>query len=80
MGVRRARGAFAPRLEIGIMKHLFLEKPEVGILIAINRADFSTVGLYCVTIIWQQIYKGSLYIAVAGVLLHETVERRHLGR
>ena len=34
MGVRRARGAkraFAPRLEIGIMKQLFLEKPEVGI-------------------------------------------------
>ena len=39
MGIRRARGAkraFAPRLEIGIMKHLFLEKPEVGILIPIN--------------------------------------------
>ena len=36
MGVRRVRGAkraFAPRLEIGIMKQLFLEKPEVGILI-----------------------------------------------
>jgi len=34
MRVRRARGAkqaFAPRLEIGIMKQLFLEKPEVGI-------------------------------------------------
>ena len=29
---------------------------------------------------WQQICKGSLYITVAGVLLHETVERRHLGR
>ena len=36
MGVRRARGAFAPHLEIGIMKHLFLEKPEIGILIPIN--------------------------------------------
>jgi len=39
MGVRSARGekrAFASRLEIGIMKHLFLEKPEVGILIQIN--------------------------------------------
>jgi len=39
MGVRRARGekrAFAPRLEIGIMKHLFLEKPKAGILIPIN--------------------------------------------
>jgi len=42
MGVRRARGekrAFAPRLEIGIMKHLFLEKPEVDILIPIYWFD-----------------------------------------
>ena len=42
MGVRRARGekrAFAPRLEIGIMKHLFLEKPKAGILIPINWFD-----------------------------------------
>ena len=45
-----------------------------------SRADFSTVGLYYVTITWQQIYKGSLYITVAGVLLHETVERRHVGK
>jgi len=45
-----------------------------------SRADCSTVGLYCVTITWQQICKGSLYIVVAGVLLHETAERRHLGR
>jgi len=44
-----------------------------------SRADCSTVGLYCVTITWQQICKGSLY-TVAGVLLHETVERRHLSR
>ena len=35
---------------------------------------------YCVTITWQQICKGSRYITVAGVLLHETVERRRLGR
>ena len=28
----------------------------------------------------QQICKGSLCITEAGVLLHETVERRHLGR
>jgi len=27
-----------------------------------SRADFSTVSLYCVTITWQQICKGSLYI------------------
>ena len=27
------------------------------------------------TITWQQICKGSLYITVAGVLLHESVER-----
>jgi len=45
-----------------------------------SRADWSTVGLYCVTIKWQQICKLSLYITVAGVLLHETIERRHLGR
>jgi len=44
------------------------------------RADCSTVGLYYVTITWHQICKGSLYIMVAGVLLHETVERRRLGR
>jgi len=44
-----------------------------------SRADCSTVGLYCVTITWQQIFKISLYIAVAGVLFHETVERTHLG-
>jgi len=37
-------------------------------------------GLYCVTIACQQICKGSLHITVAGILLHETVERRHLGR
>ena len=132
MGVRRARGAkweFAPRLETGIMKHLFLEKPKVGILIPINwfdscndsflpvwnphctrlsctvivscsdelavhscpsfvcrggfrksRADFSAADLYCVTITWQKICKGSLCITVVGVLLHETVKRRHLGK
>jgi len=44
------------------------------------RADCSTVGLYCITITWQQICKGSFCITVAGVLLHETVERRHLGK
>jgi len=41
-----------------------------------SRADCSTVGLYWVTITWQQIFKSSL----AGVLLHETVERTHRGR
>jgi len=39
MAVRRARKAFAPLLETGIMKHLFLEKPEICILIAINWFD-----------------------------------------
>jgi len=29
---------------------------------------------------WIHLCKGSLYISVAGVLLHETVERTHLGR
>jgi len=41
---------------------------------------FYCCGFYCVTITWQQICKDSLYITVAGVLLHETVERTHLGR
>jgi len=45
-----------------------------------SRTDCSTVGLYCVTITWQQIFKGLLYITVAGVLFHETVVRTHLGR
>jgi len=39
MGVRRAgeaKRAFAPRLEIWMKKKIFLEKPEVGILIPIN--------------------------------------------
>jgi len=42
MGARRAREAkraFAPRLEIGIRNKIFLEKPEVGILIPINWFD-----------------------------------------
>jgi len=43
-------------------------------------AGCSTVGLYCVTITWQHTCKGSLHITVAGVMLHETVERTHLGR
>jgi len=45
-----------------------------------SRADCFAVGLYCVTIAWQQNRKGSLYTMVAGVLLYETVERTHLGR
>jgi len=40
MGVRRAGGgakrAFALSLEIGIRNQIFLEKPEVDILILIN--------------------------------------------
>jgi len=43
-------------------------------------ADCSAVGLYCVTIPWQQTRKGSLYITVAGVLFLETGERRHPGK
>jgi len=45
-----------------------------------SRADCSIGGLYCVTISWQQLCKVSLYITVAGVSLHETAERRRLGR
>jgi len=36
------------------------------------------VGLYGVTITWQQIFKGSLQIMLKGVLRHVTVERSHL--
>jgi len=42
MGVRRAgeaKRAFAPSLEIWIKNQIFLETPEVGILILINRFD-----------------------------------------
>ena len=44
------------------------------------RAGCSTDGLYWARIAWQQIFKGSLHVAVAGVLLHGIVERKHLGR
>jgi len=40
------------------------------------RAVCSSIGLYCVTIIWQQILKARLQVTVVGVLLHVTVERR----
>ena len=36
------------------------------------------VGRNCVTITWQQIFKGSLQIMVEGVLRHVTVERSNL--
>jgi len=39
-------------------------------------ADCSIVTLYCITITWLQIFKGS--VTVEGVLPHVTVERRHL--
>jgi len=39
---------------------------------------FYCYGLYCVTITWLQIFKGSLQAAVEGVLLHVT-DRKHLG-
>jgi len=41
---------------------------------------YCTVRLYCVTKTWQQIFKGSLQVTVMCVLLHVTVQRRHLGR
>jgi len=45
-------------------------------------SDCSAVGLYCITITWQQIFKSSLQVqaAVVGVLPHVTVELRYLGR
>ena len=39
-------------------------------------ADCSIVTLYCVTMTWQQIFKGS--VTVVGVVPHVTVESRHL--
>jgi len=45
-----------------------------------KRIVLAAVGLYCVTIPLLQTRKGSLYTTVAGVLLHETVERTHLGK
>jgi len=42
------------------------------------REEYSTVGLYCAKIIWQQIFKSSLEVKAVGVLLHVSVERRHL--
>jgi len=44
------------------------------------RADFFTVGLFCVKITWQQIFVCSVQVTILGVLPHETVERRHRGR
>jgi len=43
------------------------------------KADCFMVGLYCVTITWQQIFKGPLQI-MAGALPHVAAERRHLVR
>jgi len=40
--------------------------------------DCCIVGLYCVTITWQQIFKDSVLIIEEGVYPHVTVERRHL--
>jgi len=42
------------------------------------RADCSTVGLYCVTVTWQRIFKCLRKVAAVGVLPHVTVEGRHL--
>jgi len=125
-----AKRAFAPRVEIGIMNQIFLEKTLksascfllIDLILAMTvflrvwnshctRVRFTVVvscgdelavhscpllclhrrvakvasrlfycWSYCVTITWQQICKGSLCITVVGVLLHETVKRRHLGK
>jgi len=39
------------------------------------RAVCSTVGLYCVTTTWQQIFIGSLQVTLESVLPHVTVEK-----
>jgi len=45
-----------------------------------SRADCSTLLLVCIAKQYRgnKPAKGSLYITVAGVLLHEAVERTHL--
>jgi len=43
------------------------------------RANCSTVGLYCVTITLQKIFRCSDQVTVAGILLHVTAERRLSG-
>jgi len=45
-----------------------------------ERIVCSTISLCCITITWQQIFKGSLQVAGSSVLPHVTVESRHLGR
>jgi len=42
--------------------------------------DFSYVGLYCVSITRQYIFKGSFQVAAIGILPSVVVECRHLGR
>ena len=69
-------------LYYAVMSLQFTRVPSVACRggLRMSRADCSIVGLYCVAISWQQICKDSRCITVAGVLLHETVERKHLGR
>ena len=42
------------------------------------QSDCSNVGLHCVTVTWQQIFKGSLQVTVANVLVHLIVVCRHV--
>jgi len=46
------------------------------------RGDCSTVGLYCVTITWQQIFKGLLQVAAVGFrsMYSTTVQPRGVTR
>jgi len=39
------------------------------------RADCFIVDLHCITITWQQIFKGLLQVTIIGILPHVTVER-----
>jgi len=50
MGAHRAweaKRVFASRLEIGIKNQIFLEKPEVGILLPINWFDSCNDSFFC---------------------------------
>jgi len=47
MGVRRRGKTSISPLEIGIKDQIFLEKPEVGILIPINWCDSCNDSFFC---------------------------------
>jgi len=78
----RRQICFLPRVPSNPVTSLLMSSPlpAEAVCESRERVVLAAVGLYCVTIPWLQTRKVSLYITVGGVLLHETVERTHLGR